>query len=261
MLTEKFIQEIAALGAKANGNRFVVIPNDPPHVYHTLQPDGSLLKCEAEGKPEANHIFDFESIGKVHDPATAETWYHDLGVTVIHDANTRRDRSKLELTHSEPMLTLRGWFQHGKGELKQVELYHELRTTFKNCLPSQAGLAAEIKRVDIRKAQEAVGVVQRDKVSMSKNLVAEASGADKLPEVLNFRVPYYAEAYAPLLVNVAVAFDLDPEREIFRFVVLPGQIEAADLEAAEFVKRQVIESLAAFETPEPERVILHGIPS
>jgi hypothetical protein len=263
MLTEKFVSEIAGLAVKANGNRVFKAPDEPDHVYHTIDADGKLTKHATEPKPENNVVYDFESVAKVQAESKAgETWYHEGGVHVVHDVETRRDATKLHLTHSEPLAKLREWKDQKAAKLKQIEVYHLLRTTFAGCLNVHPTIVNDLRKVDVKKVQEATGIVQKANVSMSRSMVAEASGADKLPDVLTFEVPYWAEALAPLKVRVRVAFDLDPEAEVFRFVILPGEIEKAEFEAASFVHRRLLSALteAGVKPEEVEKVLMHGWP-
>jgi hypothetical protein len=86
-------------------------------------------------------------------------------------------------------------------------------------------------------------------------MVAEASGADKLPEVLHFDVPVYDTPCVPARAKVRVAFDLDPQSERFRLAVLPGEIEEARV-AGETYMMDMIRSY-----PEANSILVyHGQP-
>ena len=239
--TLKTLQETAV---KASGSRLHTISKEPSHIYYVQQADGELEKQYAEPSPADHFPTNFESVVEIVKDALQNEprslWCSIAGVVAILDGD-RRDRATLQLTKSAPFAKLCEWDKAGfNGEsLDHVTTYTMFRTLFRDCLPAHGTIRDDIRKVDVQKAQQAASDVSRTSVSMSKKLIAEASGADKLPDVLTFDVPVFAEAVAPIRVKIRVAFDLDPQQERFRFIVLPNEIEAAIMDAEAWVEKRV----------------------
>ena len=259
MLTEQAVKLIQDTAVKADGKRIIKPEAEPKHVYFIQQDDGSLEKRFAESGPVDYEAHSFETLAQLAAdapvPPHSAIWYSTSGVTVTFD-ETLRDRANLPLSDSTPFAKLTEWNGAGVNGvlMDHISTFTMFRTLFRDCLPAHSSL-----RDDIKKAQEAASGVSRTAVSMSKSLIAEASGADKLPEVLTFDVPVFAEAYAPVRALVRVAFDLEPQQERFRFIVLPGEIEKAQAVAEEWLHGAVNAALAKAEPTEPVSVYC-GIP-
>lgn len=255
MFEDTALQRIQQTAVKASGNRIHKPGAEPDHVYLTEDVNGNLTRQIAVPKPVNHGPTDFRSVvalahaaGQLQtDSVTSEQtfepvtlWCSLAGVVAVLSAD-RRDRANLKLTKSGPFAELCRWANSGVGgvAVDHVTAYTLFRTLFRAALPAHPTIRDDIRKVDIGKAQQASSDVSRTAVSMSKKLIAEASGADRLPEVLTFSVPVFAEAIAPIKVLVEVAFDLDPQQEKFRFIVLPNQIETAVAEAEEWIERQV----------------------
>jgi len=230
MLTDpKSLEMIQTTAVKANGQQIFTVNAEPPHVYFTFDEKGVMLKNEAELKP-ANHThLTIDSLCEwIHtdnlEPGRA-IWIGDKGVCAAY----RRDFAKYLFDNSDPFKLLSTWagLANATKELSQTELYRLIRTTFRGCLPDEPSLASKIGKVDIKKAQEATGTVASGKVSVSKSMMAEASGATELPDLLSFKVPLFKTSPLNLEVRINAAFDLDPQNETFRVSILPGEIDLA----------------------------------
>lgn len=245
MITDDAIRLIQQTAIKAHGSRIHKAEAEPKHVYYVEQPDGALRTVEATPEPAAFTAGDFDSLARIvvdqGNGECASIWCSTVGIVGLFDDTDRRDRVTLKLTPSFQFVELSRW--NGAGiagvAFDHVQTYTLFRSLFRDALPAHSSIRDDIRKVDIQKAQQAAGEVSRTAVSMSKRLIAEASGADRLPEVLTFDVPVFAEAVAPIRAQIRVAFDLDPQQEKFRFIVLPNEIEAAIATAEEWLMRQV----------------------
>lgn len=239
----QFLNEIAVQAADSK-RRVLKVEAEPEHVYHLLQPDGTLNKVHAEPETAFHEAFGLETIALLAARvarakfAEAEIWYSRTGVVLLFDRLTRRDRATLTLELSPQMARLAEW-DKSRGEYPQVEFLLLLRTLFADALSAHATLRDDVKRVDFKKAQEATGTVNRANVSLSRQMISEASGADKLPDTLNFDVPAFDSAAVASRVLVRVVFDLDPQTERFRLIPIPGDVEKALAAAEESVARQL----------------------
>lgn len=210
--------------------RVVKVPGDAPHVYHLVQNDGTLVRKETEAPRERSVSLSIPSlcdwVKASAEDNFIEVWYSRAGVVAIdHDLGRR---TTLVLNPSAPLAVLQSIAGQQDGrDYDQGTLWRLLRTVFRDCTPGHANLRDQVGRVDVKKAQEASGTVERKGVSVSRKLLAEAAGADQLPEVLTFEVPVFGEASAPVKASVRAAFDFDAQAERFRVCVLPGEIDRA----------------------------------
>lgn len=252
MITKEAVELIQQTAVKAAGvaAEIMVAPGEPAGWYY-VRNDKGVMERTAAVVVAALAAEDLDTLVRVVKDQAAETGaiYYTPGtnkgispgatVAGLFDANCR-DRVTLHAKHSEPFAKLQKWSQEGGASLTQVELYGLLRTTFHGTLPTEINLIEAIRRVDIKKVQEASGTVDRKGVSMSRSLVAEASGADRLPETFELTLPVY-EGSIRVLAHVRCGLDIDAQRESFRVTVLPGQID----DALEVAAGRIDDDLAA----------------
>jgi hypothetical protein len=231
MLDAEFVKAVKDLSVKAADpqQRVIRVPGDAPHVYYLLNPDGTAEKKEHAQPRERSAVLSIPALcAWLSDRGDNDTavWYSRAGVVALD--HTENARTTFALTPSAPLKLLADIAGRQDGiDYEQVTLWRLLRTTFRDCLPSHPNLKEQVGRVDVKKAQEASGNVDRKGTSVSRKLMAEASGADQLPEVLTFDVPVFAEALATARALVRVAFDFDAQAERFKLCVLPGEIDKA----------------------------------
>lgn len=243
------VKELADLGQRA-GPRVVTADREPPQVYYTTAPDGTLTRQEAAPPPDNHRAGDPAAVCDVAKDAAkthaAEVWFSRAGVVAVY---ADFGRAAFTLSPSPQMARLAEWDHRGRGIVKQAELILLLRTMFAGCTPSHPNLLESVRRVDTKKANDASSEVRQGKVSLSKSIVAEMSGIDKLPEEITFEVPVFAQAAVKLRGSVRVAVDPDPQNEQFVLVVLPGDIERATQAAEVALGKQVAELLEGSEVP------------
>lgn len=264
MLTDpKSLEMIQSNAVKAHGNRVFTVQAEPPHVYFIEGEGGKLEAREAEFKPANDKCLTLDSLCewiyqiKFAENSTREIWIGDRGVC----AAMGRQFASYAFENSDPFTKLREWagLQNATKELSQTELYRLIRTMFRGCLPDEPSLASKIGKVDIKKAQEATGTVASGKVSVSKSMMAEASGATELPDLLSFKVPLFKTSPLNLEVRVNAAFDLDPQNETFRVAILPGEIDRAIHQGRVYLRSLVDARLAELKSENIE--VYFGEPS
>lgn len=239
MLTDAFLKLLQTTAVAAEGQKVFTVPTEPPGTYFTTQADGTLKRYDPTPQiaARANNIGTVVKWAADYKRASqAEIWYSRNQVKAV--AFGKPDFTcTFVLASSAPLTTLRDWSMQAKGfEVDQQSLFRLFRTTFADALGEHPDILDIIKRIDIKKAQDVAGEVARKGVSMSRSMLAEATGADKLPPVLTFEVPVYHTPTVPVKARVRVSFDLDAQSEKFRLTVLPGEIEGAEVtgEAALF---------------------------
>lgn len=237
----KLIQDTAV---KAKAGKFFVVPNDVPGRVHLIDADGSTAVYDAPqlAKHDAH---DFAAVAAHAVAWQGRVWYSPAGVVAVANDEAFPDACKLSLSPSLPFAQLQQWAKAGRGEVGHVEFVLMLRTVFAGCLDAHPSLADDVKRVDFKRVQDASSEVRKAGVSMSKSLMAEASGAKNIPDVLHFTVPAFEQAVATIRVPVRAAFDIDAQSERFRIVVLPGEISRAEDDACGFLRSVIGAALKA----------------
>lgn len=243
MLPKETVDRLAELGRDA-GPRIVTTPAEPAGVYFTVGPDGTLTRQVAGRGPLAAASLDFNTVcdyaiwTKTEEDLT-EVWYSRRAVVaVLNDA--RRDRVSFALTPSKPFDMLARW-EASPGIFKQAAIILMLRTLFADCHPDHPSLVDVFRKLNFKQGKEVAADLQRGKVSMSRDMLAQVTGDVDIPAEVRFRVPIFAEAGAKGITwSVRVAIEPDAEHENFHFHTLPGQTEAA-FGAAEDVIRGHLE--------------------
>ncbi len=269
-MREEALLLLQQTAVKADGNRWFNVPGEPPFVYYVEQ-NGSLAKRYATLPPLRREVADVPSLVRFLMDYVDQTDEKPTGLRQIWIDQTQlvslaggRDSAILRIPVSAPFAMLTEWNQKPATGvmLTQAELWRLLRTTFRGFLPNHSGLATQVGKVDIQKVQESKGVTSREKVSMHKSLIAEASGAKDLPEVLTFNVPLFDRKPLSCTVNIDVAFELDATSEKFNMTVLPGEIDKANADGRAYLQSQVYAAFST-ETKEGEETsieVYHGRP-
>lgn len=219
------IERIAQEAANVSG-KVAMIPGIPKS-YFTKDENGEVA-IHRIPFDEASQALSLSSLCGWLEEEVGEIWYsRSAAVAFKHlDEEVKPDSCKFDMPFSKQFAKLIEIYSRPDGvAYSQAELWHLLRTVFVDCLPSHANLIQKIGRVDIKKVAESTAVQRRDGVSLSRSMVAEAAGANELPETLVFDVPVYEIAAVRIHATVRCAFALDSQSERFQLHVLPGEIE------------------------------------
>lgn len=220
----KALEYLVGIGAEKGKGQTFQTPAEPKHVYYLNGPDGTD-RIEADPPPNDHTAADLETVVAL--AADGETdksiWYSRSGVVA---RNGPRDRATFRLTPSPQLAKLLEW-ERTPGILKQTALILSLRTLFADCYPDHPTLLESVRRIDVKKGQEAAAEVRQGKVSMSRSMLAEMTGLDKIPETVTFKVPVFAEQAFVSYKPVRVALDADPQAESFTLIPVPGDVEKA----------------------------------
>jgi hypothetical protein len=193
------------------------------------------LEQEANEEPLTHAAFDIDSLlrkaadfkndSKCGDVAySGDVWYSRDGVESRHG----RDLVRLDFCPSPQLALLQKWEAQGKESLDQEAFVYLLRTTLAGTYLTRTDLLDMVSKIDIKKGQNVAAEMAKGKVSVSRSMMAEAVGADKLPDTVVFTVPIWKNASMSSLVQgVTVALDLNAQTERFILTPIPGSIEQA----------------------------------
>lgn len=231
MLTDAFLKQFQAVVEKAAGGVAIPVPGGPAHQYLLRMPDGSYEVKEADEEPLGHDAYDIDSIIRKatdlslsSETAAGDIWYSRDAVECFND----RDCVTLNLSPSPQLALLQTWEQRGKEQLDQEAFVYLLRTTLAGTFLSRPDLLDMVSKIDIKKGQNVAAEMAKGKVSVSRSMMAEAVGADKLPDTVTFSVPIWKNASMSIFVQgVTVALDLNAQTEKFILTPLAGSIEQA----------------------------------
>lgn len=256
--------------ARGAGPRILKADAEPAHKYYVVDAVGNVDFITADRPPARHAAADVPTLCRVAAAAHGRTadegqrppevWYDRGGAVAVLDLiEDYPDTCALDLTPSPQMKQLAAWEQSRVGsmpgvQLSQAELVILLRTLFAGCAPDS--LLPAVRGVKATKAQEVNQQLAQGKVSLSKSVIAEMSGTDRIPERVALRVPVFAQAAVAFAAPVTVEIDPDPQSERFTLIVHPGSIEAAFAEAEKFLANRLRAELGA-DSPIP---VYHGRP-
>lgn len=234
----------------ASGPRVIPVPGDPVGTHLVVDGGGGVTLRETPLPPLKHEAADLETVvAKARDWGCNEVWYNRHGV----DATRGRDAVKMVLTASPQMAEICSWGPTRQWEQKQ--LIRTLRTVFAGCVQG-VDLVSLVRKVDVSRAERVQAEQTKGRVSMSREMMAEVSGANLLPDTFTLLVPAFHQAsLAGIKVRVEVALDLDAEQKaVFTLIPLAGQVEAAIGSAED----QLMESLSDLCNPEDEFLLCRG---
>lgn len=234
MLTDAFLKQFQTIVEKAAGGVTVPIPNGPSHQYLLREPDGSYAVSISDEEPLGHEAFDIDSMirkatdlhskDNVSDTVPSDVWYSRDAV----ESFKGRDCVTLSLSPSPQLVLLKQWEDIGKVQLAQEEIVYLLRTTFAGTFLTRPDLLDMVSKIDIKKGQNLAAEMGKGKVSVNRSMMAEAVGADKLPDTVTFTVPIWKNASMLMFVQgVTLALDLNAQTEKFILTPIPGSIEQA----------------------------------
>ena len=240
--TLKLIQDTAA---KAANNPIVTCDREPAHVYYTRDPDGGLTRAVADQPPANTRVCDLATLAHIAavsgEAEILDAWYTRKAVVLVAD----RDRHTLAFEPSPQFAALIQWSANTAGvSFTQADLIRLLRTTLADCYPSDPQFLANVRKLATSRAAKVNSEIQKGKVSLGKDIVAEMSGVDLIPDEVKFRVPVFAAAALWVTADVRVCVEPDPEKERFTLTVIPGQVEHAWAKGEEWVAAKLRGELA-----------------
>lgn len=245
-MLKELLDAVVELGREADEVQIVREFKDG--TIHYREPGGSIEELKIPPDPRGHKALDLSAIIEfASNHADSAIWYSRCGVVCLIDDETRRDRVTLDLSFS-PQLRLLIALEQNPKAYTQAELVLMLRTTLAGCFADDASgqLLPAIRAVKFTRNSEGESAIDHGKASIGKKLTEQATGAVAIPEVVTFRVPIFARAFA-FVGRIKCAVDIDASTETFKLIPLPLEIEHA-ISAAEIEIRKTLEE-AGTETP------------
>jgi hypothetical protein len=229
MLPKDSLEFLASKFGPPPSQRIIPAPAEPKNRYYVQGADEELTLVTAEAPPVDHIAGSIETLvewtTKLGEPATI--WFSRLGVKASHEpGNPAADRCRFDLSPSPQLAYLIGVAgESGGRNYDQSALIRVLRTTLFGSTTDD--LLSNVRKVNLQKGKTVVAEQQKGKVSMNRSDIAEMSGANAIPDVVQFDVPIFSAGSLPARAVIRCDLDLNAENERFTLTVLPGEIEKA----------------------------------
>ena len=243
MLKELF-EAIGKNAVAANAVGIIHPEAEASDIYAIQGAPFELTWRQAAPLPRNHIVMDLKAIGEFcefisHASPAIVAWYSRQGVVVLVDDTTRRDRVTLPLELSPQVKALQA-LEGSRKSFTQKELILFLRTTLAKC--ADPSLVDIFRRVKFRATQGGDAELTHGKSSIGRQLTAELTGQQAIPEYVAFSLPIFAASFLAV-GRVECAIEVLPDSEQFQLIPLPGQIEAAIAEAEAKLGEAINDSL------------------
>jgi hypothetical protein len=232
-------------------------PFDPTkdHVY--IDGEGDLKVMSRQASVRDHHAYDLETLARMAGEYSA-VWYSRHAITLLCNDEDRRDRATLKLSPSKQIGVLTS-LENGRA-MSQRDLIFMLRSTFGDCLGPAGNLVELLRLVKFQIQETGESLVNRGKSSIGRQLSAELSAIDQLPERVTLNVPVFDKFLTRYRANVVCILEPDEKTQSFQLLPMPGTIEAATQDAEQLLGNELRMLLESYpERPEPPPVY-YGVP-
>lgn len=220
------IETLADLAVKAKAPKIIRDAAEPAHHYWTVDGMGNMKKEIAAPHPRDHKAQDLESVVDFCNVEGSRIWYSRNGVIGLIVDEERRDKVSLKLTYTPQLLTLLDIERQKYPEYDQKSFLKLLRIALHDCLGSAPDLVDSIRAVKFELNSEAQGRVGHKEESLGRSMKAKLTGDTDVPEFVELTVPIFANLPGKH-ERVKCAIDISLEKQQFRLIPLPGELENA----------------------------------
>lgn len=244
MLPKDSLEFLASKFGPPPGARIVSAPAEPKDRYYVQEADGTLTLKQAYPPPVSHCAGSLETLVEWAKAQDAPIIWHSRKEVVAtnYPGNPAADACKMPLSASPQFAFLSSIAgESGGRSFDQASLIRALRTSLYGSFPIE--LLANVRKINLQKGKTVAAEQQRGKVSLNRSDIAEMSGANDLPEVIQFDVPVFSAGTIQARAIVRCDLDLNAETERFVITVLPGEIERAWSDGEDWIRGTVEELL------------------
>lgn len=250
-MIQEAIQAIEQMALASANIQTIRLDRDPPEIsYLHNRKTGQLTKMVAEVKPRdysAKTMQEFAAMvlhfkAKQAADASAVVFIDHEGMIAILNENGRRDEFLgLCCKKSEPFDRIEE-IARSPRDFSQRELVWQLRTTFANLRTEPVDLLGQVRHIKFLSNAGGESQIKHGRESISNAVLSEVQGidAEAFPETVMFRVPVFCDTYSdtgePFEAEIECALNLNPDTQKFTIKPLPGEVEAAERAAMEWMK-------------------------
>jgi hypothetical protein len=193
------------------GDAYEVLMNDPAPRNHYPESLDSLIKIVTREGEHADMISVWCSSGAV--------------VAVLDDYGKRINRATMKLSHSMPWTTLQQ-LSRSRPSMLQKQVLRTLRIDLAGCGVPPDVITA-VRTINFSKQESGKSEVTPSKESLDRRVLAEVSGAQKLPESFVVTLPIYENPGESALADVTVLLEVEPAEGTFCLIPLIHEMQRA----------------------------------
>lgn len=238
-MLEQAINAIAELAVEAN-KPTVINPGGDPRSVLLVKKDGTIEEFDVPPPLRSEKLASLSELAefvKKQMTNAAIVFAAMDGVTALYDVKDRRERASLALAASDQWKLLSGAAGKSYG---QREFYALLRVGFDGCLPDDR-LLALVKSIKWQTSDSGASAVSNASHTMGRQLVAEVTGIDAVPDEVTLSVPVWDGL--TLREPVRCAIDVNPDTRTFQISPFAGQISQAQTAALVWLKEDLVSAL------------------
>lgn len=151
-----------------------------------------------------------------------ELWHNIDYVTLVVDANDRRETVRLKLDQTEQFLLLKKQQRYNQRAFERL-----LRFQLRDCVST--GLAVAVQRLNFITSGRDDMTVAQGREKGTREFAVELAGETVLPEVVNASVSVYSTAglRTPRIIRLGLDYSVPPAQVEFQLVPLGDEISVA----------------------------------
>lgn len=230
-LSAQAIKEIERLVLAGHTARTLTLEQEPAGRYAIVRPGGEILVEWAEPEPIADLMRSPESfvqyakslaIREDPDDSTARIYFDGSRLVLIHDIDSRRDRTVCDLIPSPQF----SWLVNGsKQTYRQADFIRLLRIDLQGALPAASNLLPLIRELKFNNNAAAQSNIQHGKESLGRQIEAAVHGIDAIPEEVTLSVPLWENFTC--IVPIRCAVEILPHEQQFKLTPFPLELRKA----------------------------------
>lgn len=234
--------------------RVVVLDREPRHVYGVVQPDGAVIRTEAE--PDPRHYQVLSPVAMCE--AVADLQWDDVVlfvgkkqvVALAKESSTRRERVTLPLVLTDQFVALQ--LCQNRQKFDQEEFVELL--TIKLHGTGAESYAPIFRKLNFTRNDEGGSDLTNTKKQVKRSHLAQISGAETIPETIRLELfAYDTLADEKYKLSVTCAVICDVVNEEFCLVPLAGELDSLQRDTLAELQEEFREKL-------PDTTVLLGSP-
>lgn len=241
-MTRDAIQLIQQTAQQAVGATLVKIPGDGRTAH--LWANNELKPIAIEPEPRAHTLLCLddliEAAKAAYEPSEASVslWHCTKQVQMLYDDDDRRDRATFPLSHGEQFQLL-SKLDQSETPMRQKEFLRTLRR-----LGVEKPIVNLFRKLDWETGAKARGDVTHGTERLGREVTAQVTGIEALPEDLTISIPVYRERGEQEPVAIRCDIEIDASQQVLAICPQAGEIDRAVDLAQWSIRKRLEDALA-----------------
>jgi hypothetical protein len=215
---------------------------DPRHAHYQM--GDRIITLDIPPPPREHHDNTLADLIQYTERATDQglctvLWHTHNAVILLLDDADRRDRVTFALDEHPQFAALKA-MAAAAGCFTGPEFVRFLRLAM--CFPDLATIQ-KFRRLDWRRSEATITETTRQRESLGREIMAEVTGIDELPDALTFQVPAYSNPGETEPWMIRCLLDYDTANQRIRLAPMPGEIDLAIAAAQASIRNRLTDAL------------------